>query len=114
MHEYSIVQALLERVEHEARSRGASRVHRVRVAIGELAGVEIDLLTTAYMTIRHRTVCHAAELDVHRVDARWECPVCKTPIARGAHLQCPDCARAARLASGDEIVLQQIELELEA
>lgn len=111
MHEYSIVQALLERVEHEARSHGASHVHRVRISIGELAGVEIDLLKTAYMTIRHRTACHDAQLDIRRVDARWECPVCKTPIARGTRLQCPACARAAQLKSGDEIVLEQIELE---
>jgi len=111
MHEYSIVQALLERVDQEARAHGASRVHRVRVSIGELAGVEIDLLRTAYDTIRHRTICEDAALDVRQVEARWECRHCRGAIARGAPLRCPVCAQPARLASGDEIMLDQIEME---
>ena len=111
MHEYSIVQALLERVEQEARTRGASRVHRVRVSIGELAGVEIGLLRTAYETIRHRTLCEGADLEVRHVDARWECGGCGTAIVRGAPLRCARCGRPARLTSGDEIMLDQIEME---
>jgi hydrogenase nickel incorporation protein HypA/HybF len=111
MHEYSIVQALLERVEQEARAYGASRVHRVRVAIGELAGVEVDLLQTAYDTVRRRTVCDGAPLEIRRVEARWECGRCRTAIAKGMPLRCAGCGLPARLASGDEILLDQIELE---
>jgi hydrogenase nickel incorporation protein HypA/HybF len=86
-------------------------VHSVRVSIGELAGVEIELLRTAYDTIRHRTLCHDAHLEVRRVEARWECPACRTPIARGAALSCAACGRPARLASGDEIMLDRIDME---
>jgi hydrogenase nickel incorporation protein HypA/HybF len=109
MHEYSIVQALLERVDREVRQHGASRVHRVHVCIGELAGVEIELLRTAFETIRHRTVCEEAELAVRRAEARWECPRCLT---RAAALRCPRCGMQARLAAGDEIMLDRIEMEV--
>lgn len=111
MHEYSIVQALLERVDHEANIHGASRVHRVRVAIGELSGVEIELLQTAYDTIRCRTRCEHAPLDVRRIEARWECRRCRAAIPRGGRLRCAQCDVPARLVSGDEIVLDQIEME---
>lgn len=111
MHEYSIVQALLERVRAVATQHGAVRVHRVRVSIGELAGVEVDLLKTAYDTIRHQTICESAELEVRRVEARWECGQCRQPIAPGTPLRCPTCDQPARLASGDEIMLDQIEME---
>jgi hydrogenase nickel incorporation protein HypA/HybF len=111
MHEYSIVQALVERVDAEARKHAASRVHAVRVRIGELAGVEIELLKTAYETVRHRTVCHDAPLEVVAVAARWACPQCGTTIAVGAPLSCATCGVAARLLSGDEIVLDRIEME---
>lgn len=112
MHEYSIVQALLERVDREVAARGATRVHTVRVRIGELAGIEIELLRTAYDTIRRGTPCEEAPLEIASVDARWECPRCVTAIARGGALQCAACGAAARLASGDEIVLDRIELEV--
>jgi hydrogenase nickel incorporation protein HypA/HybF len=111
MHEYSIVQALLERVDQETTSRHASKVHRVRVSIGEVSGVEIELLRTAFDTIRHRTSCHEAELDVRRVEARWACPPCGTTVERGAPLRCRTCGQPARLVSGDEIMLDQIEME---
>lgn len=111
MHEYSIVQALLERVEHEAHTHHASRVHRVRVSIGELAGVEVELLKTAFETIRHRTICDGSQLDVDRIAARWECRSCHAPIATGASLTCPACGSPARLAAGDEITLDRIEME---
>jgi hydrogenase nickel incorporation protein HypA/HybF len=113
MHEYSIVQALLERVDREARAHRATHVHRVCVSIGDLAGVEVELLRTAFDTIRHRTVCEEAQLDVHRVPAQWECTACGAPIATGRALCCPSCGARARLRTGDEIMLDRIEMEAE-
>jgi hydrogenase nickel insertion protein HypA len=112
MHEYSIVQALIERVGAEASVRHATAVHRLRVRIGELSGVEVDLFATAYTTFRERTICERAELDVQVVPARWECPDCGAPISRGHRLTCAVCAVPARLAEGDEIMLDQIEMEV--
>ncbi len=112
MHEYSIVQALLERVEAEAAERGAASVHRLHVRIGEASGVEIELLRTAYCVFRERTLCEGADLSIVPVPARWECPRCLAPILRGAILRCPSCSAPARLAAGDEIVLDRIEMEV--
>jgi hydrogenase nickel incorporation protein HypA/HybF len=112
MHEYSIVQALLERVEAEARARHAAAVHRLSVRIGELSGVDVELLTTAYATFRECTICENAELDVQSVPARWECPDCGEEVRAGTMLRCARCGAAARLATGDEIVLDRIEMEV--
>lgn len=112
MHEYSIVSALLEKVDAEAQSRGAIAVHRLRVRIGELSGVETDLLASAYELFRERTVCAGADLEIVPVAARWACPGCDREIPRGAVLRCPECARPARLTGGDEILLERIEMEV--
>lgn len=112
MHEYSLIQALVERVEQEARVRGAVSVHRLSVRIGEVAGVDVGLFTTAYDTFRERTICAGADLDVRVVPAQWACPRCDTPIERGRPLRCPECNEPARLMSGDEIMLDRIELEV--
>ena len=112
MHEYSIVSALLERVDAEAKARHATAVHRLRVKVGELSGVETELLASAYELFRERTVCAAAELEIVPVAARWRCIECSGEIARGAILRCPRCDRPARLAEGEEIVLERIEMEV--
>lgn len=112
MHEYSIVQALVDRVAAEARARQATAVHRLSIRIGELSGVEPTLLTTAYETFRERTICEGAALDLQMVAARWECPTCGCVIGRGDSLTCPTCAVPARLVQGDEIMLDRIEMEV--
>jgi hydrogenase nickel insertion protein HypA len=112
MHEYSVVQALVERVDAEVRARRASAVHRLSIRIGELSGVDAELLTTAYQTFRERTICEGAELDVRMVPARWECPQCGRAVCPGDVLTCPACALPARLAEGDEIMLDRIEMEV--
>lgn len=112
MHEYSLVQALLQQVEHQARAHRATAIHRLHVSVGELSGVEVPLLETAYATFRDRTVCSGADLEVHRVPARWTCPGCGRPFVRGEALRCSECRRPARLAAGDEIVLDRIEMEV--
>jgi hydrogenase nickel incorporation protein HypA/HybF len=87
-------------------------VRRVKVQIGEIAGVEMGLLRTAYELFRVRTLCEDAPLDIEAVAVRWTCPEGHGDINRGCALVCPSCARPARLAAGDEIVLQQLELEV--
>ena len=112
MHEYALIQSLVERVEAEARARDASRVHRLSVRIGEQSGVDIELFRTAFMTFRERSVCADAELEIEAVPAIWQCARCQRLIAAGEVLRCPRCDRPARLASGDDIMLERIEMEV--
>jgi hydrogenase nickel incorporation protein HypA/HybF len=67
MHEYSIVQALYDKVAAQAAARQATRVHEVRVRIGELSGVDVGLLDTAWRTFRVHTICETAPMYVDRV-----------------------------------------------
>ena len=112
MHEYSIVSSLLERVAAEATARGATGVNRVRVRIGEIAGVEIELLRSAYRVVREGTLCGAAELEIDVVPVQWACETCQRQPQPGARLICPVCNRPVRLVTGDEIMLERIELEV--
>jgi hydrogenase nickel incorporation protein HypA/HybF len=110
MHEYSIVSALVDRIQREVDARPGAIVRRLHVRIGELAGVEIPLLRTAFETFRERTVCGAAELAIAAVPAVWRCAHCDRELPPGAVLRC--CDLPARLAGGDEIFLDRIEMEV--
>ena len=112
MHEYSIVQALYDSVMAQASARRAVSVHAVYVRIGELSGVDVGLLDTAWRTFRVRTPCESAPMTVDVVAARWACPDCEAGIPRGSVLRCPACGGAVRLTQGDEIVLDRIEMEV--
>ena len=112
MHEYALVQSLVERVESEARARDASAVHRLQVRIGELSGVDVELFRTAYLTFRERTICEHADLDVETVPVQWACERCAHPVEVGRALRCPICSCPARLVAGDEIILERIEMEV--
>ena len=111
MHEYSIVASLIDRVQQEAAAYGGARVHRLHVKIGELSGVELDLLKTAFDTFRERTICEGAELAIDTVAPRWACRSCDRQVVRGAILRCDTCGSPARMIEGDEIILQRIEME---
>ena len=111
MHEYSIVQSLVDSVEKAVGTRIAN-VHRIEVRSGDISGVDPTLLATAYEVFRAGTRCESAEMVIERVPARWECPRCAGVIAAGLALRCPACNEPARLAAGDEIVRQRIELEV--
>jgi hydrogenase nickel incorporation protein HypA/HybF len=111
MHEYSLVRALADRVEEEARSRQAIAVHRLRVAIGAVSGVEPRLFETAF-TLCREGVLADAELEIRRVEAAWSCPSCGRDIATDTALRCEPCGQAARLTGGDELILEQIEMEV--
>jgi hydrogenase nickel incorporation protein HypA/HybF len=112
MHEYSIVQALIDQVESVAAQNGGGAVHHIYVKLGDLAGVDPELLQTAYETFRAGTLCDGVPLTIEHVPAQWTCPRCFAPFQRGAVLHCSSCGTPARLAVGDEILLQRIEMEV--
>jgi hydrogenase nickel insertion protein HypA len=112
VHEYSIVESLLDRVAETARDYAEPRVTEVRVRIGELSGIEITLLRKAFDAFRERTLCRDAALVIETAPARWACPRCGGDVASSGCLRCLRCDRPARLVEGDEIVLERIAMEV--
>lgn len=112
MHEYSIVQAMFDRIDQVARERRATAVRRVAVRIGRAAGLDVSLFQSAFELFRIRTICDGARLDVEEVAARWICPVGHGALPEGQPLVCEVCGRPARLEAGDEITLMKLDLEV--
>lgn len=112
MHEYSIVQALYDSVAAQAAQRHAVSVHGLEVRIGELSGVDVGLLETAWKTFRVRTICERAPMAVKVVPARWACEACGADGPRGGIRRCRACGGALRLVEGDDIVLERIVMEV--
>jgi hydrogenase nickel incorporation protein HypA/HybF len=112
LHEFSIVQDLLDNGHGRARDQGAIKVHRIHLRIGEISGVEIDLLASAFEICRENTLCAGAELEIQPIPPAWACPTCGGEVRPGEILSCAQCGVPARLLRGDEIVLERIEMEV--
>jgi hydrogenase nickel incorporation protein HypA/HybF len=111
MHEYSLVRAMADRVEQEARARSATSISRIAVRIGSMSGVEPALFASAFSLCREGILVDA-ELDIRRSEAAWACPRCAASIPAGGVLRCAACDAPAKMVAGDEILLEQIEMEV--
>ncbi len=113
MHELSICQALIDRVISIANEQNAKQVFSVRVAVGPLSGVEPQLLEQAYPIAAAGSIAESAELKLEILPVRVHCPSCsKESDALPNRLICGNCSDwQVTLVSGDELMLQGIELE---
>jgi len=113
MHELSVCQSLLAEVQRIARENGAGSVTRIVLKVGPLSGVEPDLLRNAYPLAAAGTVAEDAELEIELADIIVSCSQCggESP-ATVNRLLCAHCGDyRTRLMSGDEMVLQRLELD---
>jgi Zn finger protein HypA/HybF involved in hydrogenase expression len=62
---------------------------------------------------RERTLCAQAELCVNLVPVRWHCERCGAAGVQGQVLRCARCDGRMRLAEGDELILDRIEMEVQ-
>ena len=113
MHEYSVVQSLLESCEEHARQNEASKVTKVVVKIGVLSGVEPDLLKTAFDTFKEQTICHDANFLINIQKIEIFCHKCNTKSTLEKHeFSCPKCESVdIRITDGEDMYLMSLELE---
>ncbi|QSX28509.1 hydrogenase maturation nickel metallochaperone HypA [Shewanella cyperi] len=114
MHEFSIVEALLEQCERLAREQGAIGVTQVKVQLGEVSGVEPSLLATAFDGFKLGSLCERAELELEIVPLTLACNDCgASGPAHNRSMICPQCQGInTRTLTGEELLLARLELEL--
>ncbi len=76
MHEYSIVQALLNQCEDIAKEHNATKIEKIVCKIGIMSGIEIHLFEIAFNTFKEGTICSEAELIINRQDLKLKCDGC--------------------------------------
>ena len=113
MHEFSIVNALLEMCEKNAKEHNATKITKVEVKIGKLSGVEAHLLETAFDTFKEETVCDGAEFVMHLQDIVLHCHACHQDAAITVYeMKCPLCnSTDVSIVDGQEMYLMRLEME---
>lgn len=113
MHEYSIVQALLDQCEAHAKAHDSTKVTKVVTKIGILSGVEPHLLETAFETFKEHTVCDGAVFVMHLQDLTLHCNTCQKESEQSeARYQCLHCQSTDVSAiDGEDMFLMSLEME---
>jgi hydrogenase nickel incorporation protein HypA/HybF len=102
----------LELAAVEAARQGATRIYRLTLRVGALAGVEPDALTFAFDVVRTGTPAAAAELTVEHVPVVCHCGACDREFRPpGPVFRCPTCGElASDLRAGRELELASLEV----
>lgn len=112
MHEVSLVDALFDQVDRAIDPHPRAAVRQVTLRIGRLAGVEPELLRTAFEGCKSERGYAAASLVIIEEKAAWRCAECGAAVLEGGALRCAACDGQATLAAGGELILQRVELEV--
>lgn len=113
MHEYSIVQSLLDSCEEHAKNNNSTNVTKIVVKIGVLSGVEPDLLQTAFDTFKEKTVCDNAEFIINHQKVVVHCNSCGEDSTLDKYeFTCPKCeSTQLKVIDGEEMFLMSLEME---
>lgn len=113
MHELAVAQALVEQVDAVIGQHQASCATAIRVRIGPLAGVVPELLATAFPLAAAGRRMEHAELEFTHAPIRVHCQTCGAETEAAMNrLLCGACGDwHTRILSGDELLLESVELE---
>lgn len=116
MHEYSIVQGVLDAVIPAAEQAGARKVTCVRLRVGEMTEVVRESLDFMWeLCCEERgPIAEGARLEVETVMPRSACLACGKEFEHDRfHLRCPACGSAeVLLLSGRELEIASMDVDI--
>ena len=103
----------MEQVSAIAAHKRATAVTDIHVGVGPLSGVEPGLLRNAFPIASAGTLAGTATLHLRKTPIRVRCSTCGVEsVAAPNRLVCAECRDwRTMLVSGDELLLERVELE---
>jgi hydrogenase nickel incorporation protein HypA/HybF len=109
MHEFSIVQSIIDIAEKTAREHQAGQIASVEVEIGQAAGVVQEALEFAWESAIKDTMLNRASLVVKSIPVELACRHCGTHYSpEEIYETCPVCGKT------DPEILKGLELRVSA
>ena len=116
MHEMGVAAEVRRIARESVADRGPGRITCVRLAVGDLAAIEPELLAYAWDALVQGTPEEGATLEVDWRPAKQTCRVCGDLPGRapGTWLRlCPRCDGLLRVTGGDDLDVLQVVFEEE-
>ena len=94
MHELTIASSLIESVEADTKNRGIILVTKIRILVGELAGVSPGHLRFALQNLRAGTILEQALIEIDQVETNSTCKNCSQSFnIKAPFFECPTCGK---------------------
>jgi hydrogenase nickel incorporation protein HypA/HybF len=112
MHEMSLMEALVDLAEEEARKADASRISVVRLAVGALSHVDPESLRFCFDAVARGSMCEGAQFDLVPVPGAGWCLDCGKEVAISERFgPCPHCnGFHVQMTRGDDFRLLELEV----
>lgn len=113
MHEMSICESIVSVIEQQAVAQSFTRVRRVRLEIGPLAGVELEALRFSFDVVTRGGIAAGSELDVIGLPVTGWCMPCAGSVeVRERFDACPDCGSyQIQITGGEELRIKDMEVD---
>ena len=113
MHEYSVVQALLNQCEEVAEQNSASKITKVICKIGVMSGIEVHLLKIAFDTFKEGTLCDEALFIINEQKLKVKCRKCKDEYEIDEiNYKCKSCGNLGMdTIDGEDMYLMSLEMQ---
>jgi hydrogenase nickel incorporation protein HypA/HybF len=113
MHELAICQALIEQLDSIAAQYVKKQIVEVNLKIGPLSGVVPQLLVDAFSIAAKASCAEQVKLNISKGDIVVRCKQCETESrVKINQLVCRQCGDwQTELVSGDEMLLERVELQ---
>ena len=111
MHELGIALEIYQTCREAVREHGPGRIERVKVAVGELAALEPDLIAFAWQAVTVDGPDAGSLLEAQWRPAEQHCPQCGEPKPRldsGWLRLCPDCGHILTVSGGTHIEVLEL------
>ncbi len=112
MHEVSIMQSALEIALEQAQEQGATKIHVLRLQVGELSGVVPEALEFAFDVVVQGTIAAEAQLEVDYIPVVCHCSNCNRDF-QPANLfyECYQCQQISiEVVRGRELEIVSLEV----
>lgn len=112
MHEATLAENILNIAFDAAKQNHATKIFKVGLTLGDMAGVEVEALTLSFDVLKKNTPADGAELVIKRVPISATCNVCgKNFQLEHYNFFCPECDGILILQSGRELLVEFVDCE---
>lgn len=114
MHEFGLVDSIVNMASESAKQAGAVRVTQIDLVVGELTQVVQEAMDFAFEALAAGTICEGAKLNIQYVRAHGKCSDCGAEFDYDImHTRCPECdSPYTTCVDGRQMYVDKIEVDM--